>query len=176
MILLYNKERVSHLLLSDSISDLFNLRPRKCENVATTRGVLQIEFALRAYLPLIIFVLATPNRVRDRVIVRKVGHFPQRNFQRDSGAVWASNGGRVILNNSSYRRNTQVRVLSTGGTTIFLFFPSLDRTSKQETKSGLLRTRASNSLFDLLVSFQFERFEVMYRVILVSQHRVSRFP
>lgn len=33
-------------------------------------------------------------------------------FGRDSGALWASNGERVILNNSSYRRNAQVRTAS----------------------------------------------------------------
>jgi len=88
-------------------------------NVAATRKVRETVSASRPRPPYAI-ISVPPSHARsdqpDRPRYRAERSFsPVAIFTRDSGALWASNGGRVILNNSSYRRNAQVRVCRTTG-------------------------------------------------------------
>lgn len=111
---------VSRLALISSFVDPFNLRPRKREKC---RGEWQ-SARNRVRVP---SAPAARNNIRPaRRTLGPIGlagpryraersFSPAAIFTRDSGALWASNGGRVILNNSSYRRNAQVRVCQTAG-------------------------------------------------------------
>lgn len=65
------------------------------------------------------------SRRRLALRITWTARFRQRNFCiQQSDALWASNGGRVILNNSSYRRNAQVCVLDTQRVALFSSFRS----------------------------------------------------
>lgn len=132
--------------MSGSISDSFNLRPRKREkchsHVSQSVSTNRVKFAIiHSYRR---SINANPgSRVisRGRELVVFLGAI----FGRDSGALWASNGERVILNNSSYRRNAQVRIASPAE------YMGLYPPSFSDSPVGLDRTRNLNRGFSRTV-------------------------